>query len=196
MPSNRYHNKTNSHLCEGLEHGDLARLVHPKLHIDEFKSKMGADEDIVVLTFKVDGKEPATDLMNFLERGYEWVLDADVSSGEMEDGEYLVFVELERSPGVCEYIVRLTEDILNLTDQNIDEWKFQYRKDKTEYDVTVDAMTRIVPDTPTAYESKFGTGDNSEDELSAMLEAARVPVRRAAPKNDWTDNLRIAAGLK
>lgn len=195
MSSNR-NSKTNSQLFEGLEHGDLARLVHPKLHIDEFKSKMGADEDIVVLTFKVDGKEPATDLMNFLERGYEWVLDADVSSGEMDDGEYLVFVELERSPGVCEYIVKLVDDIMNLTDQKIGAWKFQYRKDKTEYDITVENVSHIVPETPTAYEAKFGFGDESEDDLEAMLEAARVPVRRSAPKNEWTDSLRVAAGLK
>lgn len=193
MSSNR---KTNSHLCEGLEHGDLARLVHPKLHIDEFKSKMGADEDIVVLTFKVNGKEPAADLMNFFERGYEWVLDADVSSGEMDDGEYLVFVELERSPGVCEYIVKLVEDIMNLTDQNIDEWKFQYRKEKAEYDITEENVSNIVPATPEAYSAKFGDGEQSEDDLDAMLEAARVTVKREAPKNDWTESLRVAAGLK
>lgn len=193
MSSNR---KTNSHLCEGLEHGDLARLVNPKLHIDEFKSKMGADDDIVVLTFKVNGKEPAADLMNFFERGYEWVLDADVSSGEMEDGEYLVFVELERSPGVCQYIVKLVDDIMNLTVQNIDEWKFQYRKDKTEYDITEENVAKIVPDNPTAYAAKFGIGDESEDELDSMMEAARVPMRRTAPKNAWTESLRVAAGLK
>jgi hypothetical protein len=193
MSSNR---KTNSRLCEGLEHGELARLVHPKLHIDEFKSKMGADEDIVVLTFKVNGKEPAADLMNFFERGYEWVLDADVSSGEMEDGEYLVFVELERSPGVCEYIVKLVEDTMNLTDQDIDEWRFQYRKNRTEKDINVDNLKRVVPDTPLAYEAKFGQGEESEDGLDAMLEAARVPVRRSAPKNNWTESLRVAAGLK
>ena len=44
---------------EGLEQNDLARLIHPELHIDEYKSKMGKDEDIVVLSFKVTGREPA-----------------------------------------------------------------------------------------------------------------------------------------
>ena len=94
-------NKMNQHklpLSEGLEQGDLDRLVHRKLHVDEFKSKMGSDADIIVLSFKVDGKEPARDLMNFIERGYEWILDADISSGELDDGQYLVFAELERDP--------------------------------------------------------------------------------------------------
>lgn len=191
-----YSNKTNHQLCEGLETGDLHRLVHPELHIDEFKSKMGADEDIVVLTFKVNGKEPATDLMNFYERGYEWVLDADVSSGEMDDGEYLVFVELERNPAACENTLKLVEDTLNLTDQKMSEWRFLYRKDKTEHELTLENLLKTVPNSPVEYEMKFGIGDKSEDDLAAMLEAARVPVRRAAPKNDWTESLRVAAGLK
>ena len=94
-----HNNKLNQpQLFEGLEKDDLARLVFPELHIDEFKSKMGDDADIIVLSFLVDGKEPATDLMNFIERGYDWVFDADISSGELDDGQYLVFVELERNP--------------------------------------------------------------------------------------------------
>jgi hypothetical protein len=101
-------------LFEGLEMGDLARLIHPELHIDEFKSKMGADEDIIVLSFKVDGKQPALDLMNFVERGYDWVLDSDVSSGELDDGEYLVFIEMERDTEAAKQIVGLLKDVMKL----------------------------------------------------------------------------------
>jgi len=103
----RMDNKMNQHklpLSEGLEQGDLDRLVHNKLHVDEFKSKMGSDADIIVLSFKVDGKEPARDLMNFIERGYDWILDADISSGELDDGQYLVFAELERDPAAAKHI--------------------------------------------------------------------------------------------
>ena len=83
-------------LREGLEKGDLARLVHNELHIDEFKSKLGDDRDVVVVSFKVSGKEPANDVVNFVEKGYNWVIDADVSSGEMSDGDFIVFVEIPR----------------------------------------------------------------------------------------------------
>ena len=62
--------------------GDLNRLVHNELHIDEYKSKMGTDEDVCVISFKVSGKEPGADLVSFIEKGYDFVLDADVSSGE------------------------------------------------------------------------------------------------------------------
>ena len=179
-------------LFEGLEKGDLKRLIHPKLHIDEFKSKMGNDADIIVLSFKVDGKEPAKDLMSFTERGYEWVLDSDISSGELDDGEYLVFIELARTPEAAEQIFNLIEDILNLTDQDLNEWKFQYRKSSKEHDITADALANIIPLTPNAYIAKFG-----EKDIDAMLEAARIPMRqRQAPVNDWTESLRVAAGLK
>ena len=60
-------------LFEGLEAGDLARLIHPELHVDEFKSKLGDDADVVVVSFKVDSKEPANDLVAFIEKGYDWV---------------------------------------------------------------------------------------------------------------------------
>ena len=63
-------------LVEGLGHGDLRRLVHDELHIDEFKSKLGEDRDVVVVSFKVAGKSPAQDVVDFLEKSYDWVIDA------------------------------------------------------------------------------------------------------------------------
>ena len=52
------------------------------------------------------GNEPAKDLENFIEKGYPFVLDADVTSGEQSDGTYKVFVEIERNKDVpeCKYI--------------------------------------------------------------------------------------------
>jgi len=199
---------------EGLEQSDLARLVHPKLHVDEFKSKMGDDADIIVLSFKVNGKEPATDLMNFIEKGYEFVLDADVSAGELDDGEYLVFAEIERKPEAAGEIVGLLDDIINLTDQDLDNWKFQYRKSSNEHEITEQEIQSVVPLTPEEYDAKFGERDEEEepesseeqsgpvsdkeieDMISSMQESARVPMKRTAPKNDWTESLRIAAGLR
>ena len=181
----------NPRLSEGLEQGDLGRLVHSKLHVDEFKSKMGSDADIIVLSFKVDGKEPGLDLMNFVERGYDWILDADVSSGELEDGQYLVFAEIEREPAAAKHIYQLMSDIMNLTDTDLSDWKFQYRKNSHEHDITKDNLADIIPMTPQSYRSKFG-----DKELEAMQEAARVTIHRKAPVNSWTESLRVAAGLK
>ena len=183
--------KHNSQLSEGLERGDLSRLVHNKLHIDEFKSKMGSDADIIVLSFKVDGKEPGLDLMNFIERGYDWILDADVSSGELDDGQYLVFAELERDPAAAKRIYQLLSDIMNLTDTDMSDWKFQYRKNSREHDITEDNISNVIPLTPQAYRAKFG-----DKELDAMQEAAGLTIHRKAPVNSWTESLRVAAGIK
>ena len=184
-------------LFEGLEQGDLHRLVHPKLHIDEFKSKMGDDADIIVLSFKVDNKEPAKDLMNFIERGYEWILDSDISAGELENGEYLVFAELARDHDAVKNIINLMTDILNLTDQKMSEWHFQYRKDQSEYPIDEKTIGRIVPMNPREYIAKYGETDEvAADEIEAMQEAARVPMRIKAPVNEFTESLRIAAGLR
>lgn len=191
------HKHQPNQLFEGLEYGDLKRLVHPKLHVDEFKSKMGDDADIIVLSFKVDNKEPAKDLMSFIERGYDWVLDSDISAGELEDGEYLVFAELARDQDAVKNIINLITDILNLTEQDVNEWKFQYRKNRAEYDITPENISRIVPTSPDAYVAKYGEDDTGfGDEIEAMQEAARVPMNKKAPVNDFTESIRIAAGLR
>ena len=81
----------------GLRIGDLRDMVYKVLEIDSFASKMGDDKDIVTLSFSIKEKSAAEDLMGFIEKGYEFVLDADITPGEQSDGTYKVFVEMERS---------------------------------------------------------------------------------------------------
>ena len=50
---------------------------------------MGEDRDVCVISFQVTDRAPAKDLMEFIEKGYHFVLDSDVSSGENEKGEYI-----------------------------------------------------------------------------------------------------------
>ncbi len=193
MYNNQSHQFNN--LFEGLEQDDLARLVHPKIHLDEFKSKMGDDADILVVSFKVKEKDPANDLMSFIERGYDWVLDADVSTGELEDGEYLVFVEMERTPAASKQIEELVNDILNLTGQTLQEWRFQYQKSKLEYPLNSENIRKIVPLRADDYIAKY-QDDDLNDKIDALKETARINFVKKAPVNDFTDRLRVAAGLK
>ena len=179
-----------SNINEGLEHSDLKRLVHPELHIDAYKSKMGRDEDIVVLSFKITGREPAEDLVNFIEKGYEWVIDADVSSGEMDDGDYLVFVECDRTKSVPDDIVTMLEDVMNLTEQKMSDWRLMFRSSTEEFEITADNIRNNVPLTAQDYLRRFGT-----KELDEMRTAAGVAVTTKAPKNDFTQNLRSLAGI-
>lgn len=190
-------------LRENLERGDLKRLVHNELHIDEYKSKMGDDADVCVVSFKVNGKQPSTDLVNFIEKGYEYVLDADVSSGEKEGGDYLVFVELDRTPELPHQIIKIMEDILNLTEQKLSDWRVRYYRSKKDHDLTEDTLSEIVSLTPEEYSAKYNDDQEKESEpdditpdLDAMKAAAGVPVTTTAPVNEYTESLRIAAGLK
>ena len=91
---------------ETLLAGDLKFLVSSVIEIDSYKSKIGDDSKMIVVSFNVDTKEPADDLARFLELGYDWVVDADVSSGEMDDGDFLVFAECDREPSAAEEIIK------------------------------------------------------------------------------------------
>ena len=110
----------------GLRQHDLEFTVDPIFEIDSYKSKMGDDQDIVVLSFSVNGEQPAKDLVNFIETGYNFVLDADKTSGEQADKKYRVFVELERNRKVPNQIIEILDGVKKLT--NMPELRFRYYK--------------------------------------------------------------------
>ena len=190
------HKMHNNQLNENLEEGDLKRLVHDELHIDEYKSKMGDDADVCVISFKVSGKEPAIDLVSFIEKGYDWVLDADVSSGEKEGGDYLVFVEIDRTPIMPQQIYDLISDLVNLTEQDILDWRVLYFKSNKEHDLTVEALSQIMPLTPAKYRAKYEKDAEEDRQLDQLKTAAGVDVTTTAPVNEFTESLRRAAGIK
>lgn len=195
-------NHNSNLLKENLERSDLKRLIHPELHIDEYKSKMGDDADVSVISFKVSGKEPSTDLVSFIEKGYDFVLDADVSSGEKEGGDYLVFVELDRDEQLPNQIMEIMNDLMNLTEQEIKDWRVRYFKSLADYDLTEEILKSIIPLSADAYSKKYANDDDDESEvdstrdIDAMKAAAGVEVTTKAPVNDFTESLRVAAGLK
>ena len=185
-------------IYESVERGDLARLLRTELHIDQFQSKMGNDADILVLSFKIKDKEPALDLVDFIEKGYEWVLDADISSGEKEDGDYLVFVEMDRDTDAPDRIMRLISDVNNLSDNTMADWRWKYHKGVRGYDMTEEELATTLPLTQESYEQRFPKKDEakSDDEIVKMKAAAGVNVDTVAEKNEYTESLRIAAGIK
>lgn len=182
--------KTNNPIFEGLEMGDLKRLIHPELHIDEFKSKLGDDADVVVVTFKVDSKEPAEGLVAFIEKGYDWVLDADVSSGEMDDGSYIVFVEIDRTEDAPANIMTMMEDVFNLTEQKAEDWRVRYTKSHDEQTLSLEALESMIPTSPEKYNQLYG-----QEVIDKLKATAGVKVTTKAPKNEYTEALRNMAGI-
>lgn len=180
-------------ITEGLEVGDLARLVDNRVTVDEYKSKIGKDEDVIVLTFKVQGKNPALDLVNFVEKSYDWILDADASSGELNDGNYLVFVEADREPDIAEHIAQMFEDLENLTGIVVDDWILSNHKPHKVCKVVSAEISKTIPLTPEDYAANQRSMTRDIDQLKT---AAGVRVETRAPKNDFTESLRIAAGIR
>ena len=141
---------SNQQLNEGLRPLDLKEMVYPTFEVDTYRSKMGEDRDVCVISFQVKDRAPAKDLMEFIEKGYHFVLDSDVSSGENENGEYSVFVELSRSPRLAEQIKELTYGVRKLT--GIDDFKFKYQKENTVREVTEETLKSVIPPTPSEYD--------------------------------------------
>jgi hypothetical protein len=136
-------------LNESLRTGDLRDLVEKTFEIDSYKSKLGNDEDVVVLAFTVAHEDPAKDLENFIEMGYQFVLDADVTPGELDDGKYRVFVELERSRHAGEQIFEIIEGIKKLT--NLEYMRFRYFKNFKGEPASLENLIAAVPKDKNAY---------------------------------------------
>jgi len=140
-------------ITEALREKDLKNLVKHIFEIDNYKSKIGNDKDIVVLTFVVDSKDPAEDLENFLEMGYEFIMDAETTTGELDDGKYRVFVEIERGRHIAEQITEMLDGISKLT--GIDEFRFRYHKEFKSIPATKENLEINIPADPDSYETKI-----------------------------------------
>lgn len=152
------HQKRN--LNEGLRSGDLKEFVNPLFTVDQYKSKMGEDADVVVLGFRVREKHPALDLMEFMEKGYPFILDADVSAGEEHDGQYQVFVEIKRSPELPEQLRQLMKGLGQLCAN--EDWRFRYQKADHSVEFNEDTVGRNIPLTPDEYKQKVLEIKNTE----------------------------------
>jgi hypothetical protein len=140
-------------LDETLLAGDLKGLVSHIFEIDSFKSKIGNDGDMVVLSFSVDEKAPADDLSRFLEMGYDYVIDADPTNGPTDNGKYKVFVELKRGRHVAKEIFDILDGIRRLTE--IDDFKFRYYKSFKSISATMDNLEEYVPKNAGDYEERI-----------------------------------------
>jgi hypothetical protein len=133
----------------GLQAEDLKDMVDHIYEIDSFKSKMGEDMNIVTLSFSTKTDETAKDLVNFLEKGYSFILDADATAGEQKDGTYKVFVEMEREESVPEQIVEIIDGVSKLAGE--DNFKFRYYKNFRSMEATLENLKGTVPVDPDNY---------------------------------------------
>jgi hypothetical protein len=159
-------------LNEGLDYHDLEGIVIPRLTIDEYAAQMGKDSEIVTLAFIVKNKQAGKDLSDWFERGYDFVLDAQVSDGELSSGKYLVFVEMNRRTSVPERIVTLLDDLETLTDIPLKEWTVVV--DDEEYEPETGVLAQVITISPHQYRVEV---EPDEEELNEMRERAGLEVK-------------------
>lgn len=134
---------------ETLDYHDLENMVIPIVTIDKYEAKMGDDDEIVTVTFTVKGKQVAEDLVDWLERGYDYVLDAQTSEGEVSPGNWLVFVEMDRRTRTPERIIEMIEDMDTLTDLSVADWSILI--DEEEHEASVEVLKSKIILSPHEY---------------------------------------------
>lgn len=161
---------------EALEYKDLVGLVKPTVFIDEFDAKMGDNADVIVLSFYVRDNQASKDLMNWFEKGYDFVIDSDVSPGEIKPGRYLVYVEIRRRGNAGQNVWQLLSDLSTLTEFEPDDWTMVYRKKEKPFDR--DVFDKMVPRSPKDYKIKI------DGDLNEMRQAAGLPVKTHWDRDD------------
>lgn len=180
-------------LIESLDYMDLADQVAAKITVDEYAAKMGKDKDIVTLTFKVNSKLAANDLVSWFERGYDFVLDASVSEGEIEDGKYLVFVEIQRRSTVPKRIVQLLSDLETLTGLELAEWTVEVEGD--EYEADPVALQKAITCNPNVYKDQKDSVKEVENKLNEYRSIAGLETKSGYTEDEYIRNLKNIAGL-
>jgi hypothetical protein len=175
-----------------LHPNDLEYLVSNVFEVDSYASKMGEDKDVVVLSFTVEDKGPAEDLVNFIERGYDFVLDADATPGELKDGKYKVFVEMERNKHVPEHIMEIVDGVGKLT--GVDNFKFRYYKSFTSVPVDEQTLAETIPTSKQDYEVTIK--ENSLNNFSnffnrSFIEAVNADNEDIVFQKMYSDPLRM-----
>lgn len=156
----------NKILTEGLDYHDLVGQIMPRVTVDEYAAKMGDDDEIVTVAFIVKGRQVGEDLTDWLEKGYDYVLDAQVSDGELTPGKYLVFVEMDRRSSVPKRIIELIQDMITLTDLPLKEWTIVVNDE--EYEPDEEILSQVIVLSPHEYRQKKESGLNEMRELSGM----------------------------
>jgi hypothetical protein len=155
----------------------------------DYMDLKGQLRDIVTVTFTTHSNLAAKDLVTWFERGYDFVLDASVSEGEIEPGIWLVFVEMERRSKVPSRICTLLADLETLTDIKLDEWSVDIEGDKIAADEERIREKMIL--NPNEYKAE----KESDEKLNEFRELAGIETKRVYHEDEYTKNLKAIAGM-
>lgn len=178
-------------LFEGLEYKCMEGLIKPMIHVDEFSAKLGEDEDVIVISFYVRDQKAARDLSHWFE-GYNEILDADTSPGELKPNRYLVYVEIRRRSNAGKIVARMLGDLDSLTEFEPSDWEMRYEDHTVPF--SREAFEELVPLSPKAYKAQH---IDDEEELNEWRARAGLDAK---PLYDVTESdlvdLQAIAGIR
>lgn len=173
---------------EGLEYKDMVDQIKPTVYVDEFKSKVGEDDAYVVLSFYVHNIVVAEDLVKWFETGYQFIIDADRSPGEIEPNRYLVFVEIKRRTQLIDQIKEMLDDFSTLTHLELEDWSITY--DGNDYPFDPEVLSEVLILSPQSYREVH------EMELNEMRMASGIPHKNVyRGTDDALNQMRQIANL-
>jgi hypothetical protein len=185
---NHQPNNLNSNfIFETLTYKDMEGLLKPTIHVDEFTSKMGEDDDIIVVSFFIRDEKAAKDLMNWFEKGYDFVIDADRSPGEIKPNRFLVYVEIRRRSTAGAHVQQLLDDLATLTEFEAKDWAMIYGDKEVPF--SQEEFERLVPMSPKEYRKQH------DEDLNEMRVAAGLPPRAFYESDEDIQALQSAAGI-
>jgi len=159
-------------LNEGLDYHDLEGQMIPTVTVDEYAAHMGNDSEIVTLAFTIKSEAAGNDLVDWFEKGYDFVLDAQVSEGEVKPGQFLVFVEMNRRSSVPKRIIELLDDLETLTAIPVKDWTIIV--DEEEYSPEEEVLKQVITISPHDYREEE---EVEEEEINEMRERAGLEVK-------------------
>ena len=143
-----------------------------------------------MISFTIDDKSAAQDLVDFLERGYDFILDADLSSNEISRNRYLVFAEIRRLTTLYDNIEKILKDLQAASGINpATGWKFSFMKEKTYQLFNKENFNKLVPLTARMYRKRF------VKPVQDIKTAAGLPVSTDKPADKELQGLQSLAGI-
>jgi hypothetical protein len=132
-----------------LEHYDLKEVVKDEISIDEFEPKTGEKENVAVFGFYVTEKAVGDDLANFLDKSSFDFRDVEVTPNPNPDNLYMVFVEVDRQPGIVDMIKEVAKDVVNIAGKM--DWRGKPLLSDRPFDLDDPQLEGLVKTTPEEY---------------------------------------------
>ena len=150
-----------------LQSKDLKGVVTNEISIDEFEPKTGEKENVAVFGFYVTEKQVGEDLANFLEKSSFEFRDVEVTPNPNPDNLYMVFIEVDRDPGMIGMLREVAKDILNISGEM--DWKGKPLLSDSSFDLNDPQLEGIVKTTPEEYVTKDEHEANMKQEQETSI---------------------------